>query len=423
MRRSGGLFVAALAAATFVSSRAAAEPVGRLTAHLTGTPAAALAPLRTGVAETFAGDGRVTFLPIASLLPQAAADPAALLHQADDELDEGDKAFSGMDIDPAKQHLAAAVAAYRAWLPELVKRDGSAQRLTSAFILLSKVYFFDGDTANARMALRHCLTLDTRLSFSARVFPPQMKRLVQEVRAEYDLGGTGRLTVESVPPGAGIYVDGGPRPGATPQELTLPNGPHDVRLDLAGHKSAVESVDVPGGGATRLAAVLPEAPTRADARLAPLMQKLDAGAPPPELAEAARELGVDLLALASASSLGSGRVQLRGWLYDARRNLVLKRAAREVAGSDEELRLGGRYFARELTSGVRLDGRPEPPPHRATLAERWQGFRESRWFWPVIGTVGGLLASGAAVGIGVGVSRQRGATDDAVNSVVLTGGR
>jgi hypothetical protein len=118
-----------------------------------------------------------------------------------------------------------------------------------------------------------------------------------------------------------------------------------------------------------------------------------------------------------------GKVELVGWLYDVRRDLVLKRATREGGGSDEDLRLGGRYFARELTTGVRLDGRPEPPPHRETFAEKWQRFRASKWFWPVVGTVGGLVVTGAAVGIGVGVAHERGVSDDAAAAVVLTGGR
>ena len=72
---------------------------------------------------------------------------------------------------------------------------------------------------------------------------------------------------------------------------------------------------------------------------------------------------------------------------------------------------------------MRLDGRPEPPPHRDTFAEKWQRFRDSKWFWPVVGGVAGLALTGAAVGVGVGVSRQRGVDDDAASAVVLTGGR
>jgi hypothetical protein len=408
-----------LAAAT-----ASAEPVGKLTAYVVGEPTAALAPLRTGVGETFAGDGRIVYRPLGELLPEPTMDPTAELQKADAELDQGDQAFSGMDIDPAKQHLTAAIDRYRAWLPELVKRDHGAGHLKSAWMLLTKVYFFDGDMANARTALRHVLTLDPQLQFNKTEFPPQMRKLVLETRAAYDAAAKGRVVVTTQPAGATVYVDGEAQATPSPQTLELPNGPHDVRLDLAGRQHVVESVDVAGGGAqSELAAALPEAPTQADALLAPLVVQLDDARPPAELSRAAQKLGVDLVAVVKSTPAAGNKVELRGWLYDVRRDLILKRATREAGGSDDELRLGGRYFARELTTGVRLDGKLEPPPHKDTFAEKWQRFRDSKWFWPVVGSVGGLVVTGAAVGIGVGVAHQRSVSDDAASAVVLTGGR
>ncbi|MGZ3406127.1 MAG: hypothetical protein ACXVAN_06750, partial [Polyangia bacterium] len=168
--RGGAGLAVLLAGAT-----AAAEPAGKLTAYVAGSASAAL---RAGVAETFAGDGRIVYRPMSELLPEVSEDAVAELKKGDDDLDEGDKAFSGMDLEPAKQHLTAAVERYRAWLPELVKRDNGAGKLQTTWILLAKVYFFDGDPANARSALRHCLTLDPQLTFNKIVFPPQMKKLV-----------------------------------------------------------------------------------------------------------------------------------------------------------------------------------------------------------------------------------------------------
>ncbi|MDB4965022.1 MAG: putative solute binding protein [Myxococcales bacterium] len=419
MRYSGGVFALA---ATLACATAAAEPQARLTAHLVGEPATALTPVRTGVAETYSGDGRLLYRPLSELVPETVEDPAAALKKADDDLEEGDKAFSGMDIAPARQRLEAAVAGYATWLPELIQRDGGTTKLQTAWVLLAKAYFFDGDAGDTKTALRHCLTLDSQLAYKANVFPPQMKRAVSEVRLQYEVAGLGKLRVETTPKGATVYVDGVVRPGLTPQTLELESGPHDVRLELAGHKRAVLQAEVPGGGAVELSAALPAAPSNADATFASVRARLDDPMPPAELARVAEKLGVELIAIVTVSPLAAGRVSLRGWLYDARRNLVLKRATREAAGSDEELRLSGRYFAQALIAGVRLDGRPEPPPHRDTFAEKWQRFRESKWFWPVVGGVAGLALTGAAVGVGVGVSQRRGVDDDAASAVVLTGG-
>lgn len=425
MRAPGA--VVAWAAALAVSaggSTAAADPVATLTAYVAGNPEAALAPLRAGVDDTFAGDGRLAYRPIGALLPEAKADPAAELAKADAELDEGDKAFSGMDIEPAKQRLAAAVARYRAWLPELAARDGSTGKLRTAWLLSAKVAFFDGDAEQAKAALRHCLTLDPALRFDKSVFPPQMKKLVTATRAEYDAAGKGAVLVTSTPPGATVYVDGAAWASPAPQTIELPAGPHDLRLDLPAHEPGVEAIDVAGGGAApaEVAVVLAAAPSRAEALLGPaFLHEGDVSVR--DLARAAHALGVDLVALVRATAAAEGKVELRGWLYDARRDLVLKRATREAGGGEDELRLGGRYFARELTTGVRLDGRAEPPPHRATVGERWDRFAGSKWFWPVVGVVGGLAVAGAAVAIGVGVARQRSIDDDAAAAVVLTGGR
>src|SRR6476646_4489868 len=194
------------------AATAAAEPAGKLTAYVVGEPATALSSLRSGVGDTFASDGRIVYRPLGELMPEVVVDAAAELKLADADLDAGDQAFSGMDIEPAKQHLNAAVERYRAFLPELVTRDHGNGHLKSAWMLLAKVAFFDGDAANAKAALRHVLTLDPQMQFNKAEFPPQMKKVVQEARAQYDAAGKGRVVVTTQPAGAIIYVDGEARP-------------------------------------------------------------------------------------------------------------------------------------------------------------------------------------------------------------------
>ena len=335
MRQSGGLIAIVLAA----SATASAEPQGRLTAHLVGEPAATLAALRVGAADTYAGDGRLTYRPMSELMPDVAAeDPAALLKKADEDLDEGDKAFSGMDIEPAKQRLTAAITAYSAWLPELIARDGNSGKLQTAWVLLAKAYFFDGDAANTRAALRHCMTLDPQLTFKPNVFPPQMKKVVTEVRLNYDVAGLGKLKLDTTPRGAQQSIS-----TASSSRGDAADGRAGERAALRALRSRRPQARRHRGGAHRRRGrrdqqALTPAPARADALFAAVMGRLDEGAPPAELARAAQELGVDLIALGKATPLGGGRVALRGWLYDARRKSILKRAAREAGGSDAELR-------------------------------------------------------------------------------------
>jgi hypothetical protein len=406
-----------------VSASANAEPVGRVTAHVWGDPAASVPSVRTGVADTLGGDTRLSYKSLAELMPEPADDADADLKSADSELEQGDMAFSGMEIAPAKEHLGKAVALYTDRAAELVKRDGSSQKLKTAWVLLAKVSFFDGDTSAARLALRHCLTLDPKLVFSTSVFPQQMKKLVTEVRAAYDAGKTGGVTVESVPPGAALTLDGVERPEKTPTTLTLPNGPHDVRLQLAGHKRVNEVVEVPSAnGSTKVSLALPEAPSRAEGLLAQ-GAGLDDAVAPPQLKDAADKLGVDLIMFVRVAPAAPGHVGLRGWLYDARRQKVLKRASREPSAEDREVKLDAGFLAHDLTTGVGVHGTVEPPPRKDTFADKWHRFQTSKWFWPVVGAVAGAVVVGTAVGVGVGVSEQRRhVDDDVVSATVLTGG-
>jgi hypothetical protein len=228
-----------------------------------------------------------------------------------------------------------------------------------------------------------------------------MKKLVMAARDAYDAEGDGWLHVETSPPGATILIDGVPPNGSSPQKITLASGPHDVRVELAGHKRANETVEIRGTSTTSVSLVLTPAPTLAATRFDPLLAKVAAGRYD-DLAVAAKELGVDLMALVQVSPKGGG-VLLRGWLYDARREVVLRRADKSLGITDEELRSGGRFLARALTSEVRLDGKAE---HQSRLSV-WRRFRESKWFWPVVGISSGLAVCAVAVGVGVGVARER----------------
>lgn len=56
----------------------------------------------------------------------------------------------------------------------------------------------------------------------------------------------GTLKVESIPPGAGLTIDGKER-GVTPLETTLPAGPHEIRFQLSNHQPVQSTVTLQAG--------------------------------------------------------------------------------------------------------------------------------------------------------------------------------
>jgi tetratricopeptide (TPR) repeat protein len=68
----------------------------------------------------------------------------------------------------------------------------------------------------------------------------------------------GRLTVESTPSGALVFVDGQDTAKLTPAEIELSSGDHMVAVQIEGFQRAEQSVTIPIGGSERLTFALPE---------------------------------------------------------------------------------------------------------------------------------------------------------------------
>jgi eukaryotic-like serine/threonine-protein kinase len=84
--------------------------------------------------------------------------------------------------------------------------------------------------------------------------------IIRAMRERTQVAALGSIRVESVPPGADVFLDGQHVPGRTPLTIEkVPTGArHEVRVELAKHKPAVESVDVgDDGGTMSLQVVLP----------------------------------------------------------------------------------------------------------------------------------------------------------------------
>lgn len=72
---------------------------------------------------------------------------------------------------------------------------------------------------------------------------------VERLRAEKEAAApkTARLTIDSVPQGARVYVDANERKGVTPLELDVKPGAYTIRLELDGHEPAERPISVEAG--------------------------------------------------------------------------------------------------------------------------------------------------------------------------------
>jgi hypothetical protein len=377
--------------------------------------------------EELTGEARVQLLPFAGLLEPPDAAPRAL-GQADLDVVDAAQSFLSMDLAKAQHLIGHALEAYGRYLPQLARRGGGIEPLRDAFIQLAKIRYFDGDTKGAKEVLGRVFILDPSITFSSQLFPPQMRRTVLEARAVFDALGEGSVVVDSDPPGATVYVNGVKIEKPTPTDpIVAHGGPNLVTLNLRGWAPSTVTVEVSGRGKpTTTLLALARYPGNPLQPLARARLQLDTQASPPPLAEAAKGLGVDLVGLVrlgrAEDEAGAPRVRMVAVLYDARPARVIHRVERTVAES--EVVPVSRLLAHDLLDGVRLDGvwiEPPPPARRRDWRDRLVAFRNSKYFWYVVGGVAGALVVGAAVGIGVAASENHGGRPG--EQVVLLGGR
>jgi hypothetical protein len=383
--------------------------------------------MEAAFAEVLQRDSRVRFRSIADTLepPEKAARE---LGRADIALIDAEKAFSEMDLDKAKNLLKDAIQTYQRYLPELAQRGGGTEGLRDAWVKLSKTRFFDGDADGARDALRYAFVLDPKLNYTKSMFPPQMKKAVVEAKLLFEALGPGKIQIDSDPPGAAAYLNGVKLEKPTPSTpADAQPGPNFINYRRRGYQPVGAIFENNGGGETAQAVKTLERPSPnpygpMDRARAGLDQ---ADAPFPSLKEACKLLDVDMLLLARREG---GQVTVA--LYDARPDRILKRA-KKAAADEVQAADAARDLARTLLDGVRLDGvyQPPVPPKKPS---RWQlfseksredlsRFRHSKYFWPVIGGILGVVVVGAAAaggGAAAAVAHQQ----EISRSVILLGG-
>jgi hypothetical protein len=405
----------------------------RLTAYAyeegngTGAVAAADA-IEAAVAESLRGDGRVTLSTTGELLdPPLEADRA--LGRADLAIVDAESAFAAMELEQAKQLLNDGVAAYNKHLPRLGQRGGGTEPLRDAWLKLAKTQFFDGNPEASREAMRYALVLDPTITWAKTQFPPTMKKLVVEAKLLFETLGPGKLSIDSDPPGATVFLNGKRLDAVTPTEVPdAQPGPNYVSFERRGYQTVTATVENKGEGQTSTVVQgLPRWPKNPFGTLDRARKELDQSDTPPHLKESAQTLGVEMLLLVRAQpDAEEGKRRVVAYLYDSRPDRVLKRASAVVPEAD--VPQAARSLASEAMTGVRFDGiwklpeTPRKPSWWARFSNKtkqdFTKFYHWKYFWYVVGGVAGAVVVSTAVGVGVAEHNRQVANQ----AVILFGG-
>jgi PEGA domain len=412
----------------------AAAPAGpRITAHAyeEETTAEKAEKAEKAMGEVLGADQRFVFKPLAGLL-EPTDDVPRFLGEADIAVVDADQAFSEMDLAKAKTLLQTAIDTYTKYLPQLAERGGGITPLRDAYVRLAKTRFFDGDNDGSRDALRYIWVLDPELNFNPKMFPPQMKKEVVEAKLLFQTLGNGKLTIDSDPQGAEVWLNGVKLPKVTPVETEAPPGPNLVSYKHRGYVSITKMFEINGGG--EAAAAVQGLERHANNPLAGINRArlhLDEARLPHELHDTVKSLDHEMILLLRFGRHdepdGSFTTQLSAYLYDARPDRVIKKGERRVP--EAAVPDASRDLAKELTAGIRLDGVWVPPiipkpPSKSSLwfahvKERLSDFRHSSAFWYVVGGVAGAAVLATVVGVSVSAEQHQRTIN---NSVVLLGG-
>jgi hypothetical protein len=378
-------------------------------------------------------DDRLAFKRFADIM-EPADEIARTLGEADIGLVDAEKAFGEMDLDKAKQLLKEAIQTYQKHLPKLVVRGGGIEPLVDAWTKLAKVRFFDGDQAGARDALRYAFVLDPKLQWKPSLFPPQMKKTVVEARLLFDTLGPGKLTIDSDPPGATVWLNGVKLEKKTPTDpVDAQPGPNFISYTRRGYAPLSAIFEHNGSGesatATQPLARYPGNPLQPLGRARGTLDERDTHFP--LLKEACEKMNTDMLVLVrlvhAVDPDGAPKVRVLSYLYDTRADRIMKRADKRV--EDKQVVEAARALSQVLLDGTPLDGVYKPPkkePGRSRwsiFAEKARGdfirFYEWNGFWYVVGGVAGAVVLTVVVGASVGAHQQQTVN----NSVVLFGGQ
>lgn len=262
---------------------------------------------------------------------------------------------------------------------------------------LSIAHFLGGDEKAARDALQRALVLDSRLEYDDKRYPPQMKRLFDEVRFLVDELGTGDVHVSTKPKRAEVRANG-EFVGYSPIRVKgLTAGYNLITVSKPGYRTRTVPGRVEGGSvAPRVEVKLSAVDGKPAVMLWQALGEARSGAAPKALDRAAHYLRQKVLFLAEAQG-GSDQISVQIHVYDAKRRRTSSHVKARISSQDPD------SGCERLVASLMPFLHPQPPKmvrREPDQTGSWfNRFRESKLFWPAVGVGAAIVA--ASVGIGI----------------------
>jgi hypothetical protein len=309
---------------------------------------------------------------------------------------EGTEAVDNLDFDTAQARFTEALAFLEQSPAVADAREAATLHLHLANIAL-QTGGKPGQKRAAELVLK-AVILDPALELDPKYFGPDVKKVVDKALADVARAPKAKLTITSAPPGAEVQLRGASL-GTTPlaEAPLVPVGRHLVTVKKAGFAPTGAFVTVTkDGGQLSLELVEAEGYAQARKAMASLVPANVGKGVPREARAVAEAMKSRFLVVAEVSADGAGPLEV--WDVDTKSRL-----------KDVPLPADG-AFGPVVDRVKAFLANPAPatlaaakePTRGKPSAEPDDSVTSKWWFWAV---VGGVVAAGAATGIGVAAAQ------------------
>lgn len=247
-------------------------------------------------------------LDIEVLFPPPA--PASL-EEGDKLFEEGRQLLDNLDLEAAADSFTASAVF-------LIKRPVEAKpaRLSEVLTFLGATLLMQGDKAGAKVAFIRALLLNSEAQPTSELFGPDVADAFTAARLNVSNLPKGKLSIDSVPSGAAVTLDGEPLGFSPTAEQELPIGRHHIILTRPGYVPFGAFPDIVAAKPTEVHPLLEPLPGYAEAVAA--AEKLASAPQGEQLLPEARALGAALGARTLVlATLGTGAERPASlWAWD-----------------------------------------------------------------------------------------------------------
>jgi hypothetical protein len=344
--------------------------------------------------RAFSDVAEINFTPIRHII-QPVSNQVEMLSAAQKDVTAGREQMKNLEVDQGLASLQRAVALQEKGFHLLAVSEGGVTEHATLLAELAMAHFLAGDESGGRGALQRALVLMPTLEYDGTKFPPQMRRMFDEVRFLMDELGAGDVRIATKPVGSLVHCNGkfvgfGP---VTARGLT--SGVNLVSVSKTGFVTRSVPIMVEGGEKEdKLTVRLKSVKGRPSRLLKAAQREAIARVPQSALPKLAKRLRRRILFFATATG-DAEKITVSLSAYDSKRSRVSSASQSTISASDPDA--GSRELVASLIPFLR-ERVPKPVPKGPGWFTR---FRRSPYFWPVIGATLGAAVVGASVGLGV----------------------